>query len=67
MSFWKNMNERIKTMTVIDIGLVKWAVFFATIIIVKLFPQLLNINFIVLLILMIACSVKPCYKLWIKR
>lgn len=67
MSFWKNMNERIKKMTVIDIGLVKWAVFFATIIIVKFFPQLLKINFTVLLILMIACSVRPFYKFWIKR
>jgi hypothetical protein len=67
MSFWENMNERVKKMTALDIGLVKWAVFFATIIIVKLFPQILNLNFIVLFILMIVCSVKPLYKFWIKK
>jgi len=67
MSFWENMNERVKKMTALDIGLVKWAVFFTTIIIVKLFPQLLKINFIALLILTIACSIKPIYKFWIKK
>jgi hypothetical protein len=59
MGFWQNMDEKIKKMTVMDIGLVKWSVFFATIIIVKLFPQLLKINYVVLLVLMIACGAKP--------
>ncbi len=61
------LNERVKKLTVIDIGLVKWTVLFATIIIVKLFPQLLNIGYPVLIVLMIACAIKPCYKFWIKK
>ncbi|MBU4376450.1 MAG: hypothetical protein KKD29_03110 [Candidatus Omnitrophica bacterium] len=61
------LNERIKTLTVLDIGLVKWSVLFATIIIVKLFPQLLNISYTVLVILMIACMARPIYKIWIKK
>jgi heme/copper-type cytochrome/quinol oxidase subunit 1 len=66
MGFWDNMNGRIKKMTVTDIGLVKWSVFFTTIIIVKLFPQLLKISYVVLFMLMVACSIKPLYSFWIK-
>ena len=64
---FKKMNERIKKMTVMDIGLVKMSVFFFTIILIKLFPQLLNINYTVLITLVIACGVKPLYKFWIKK
>lgn len=61
------MNEKIKNMTVWDIGFVKWSVFFFTIIIVKLFPQLLNISYPILIVLMIACAARPLYKIWIKK
>lgn len=64
---FKRLNEKIKKLTVTDIGLVKGSVFFGTIIIVKFFPQLLNINYTALLVLMIACSAKPLYEVWIKR
>ena len=63
----ENWNERIKKMTVMDIGLVKWSVFFFTIIIVKLFPQLSKINYAVLIVLVLACGIKPLYKFWIKK
>lgn len=61
------LNERVKKMTVVDIGLVKFAVLFTTIIIVKLIPQLLEINFTILIILVIAASARPVYKMWIKK
>jgi hypothetical protein len=61
------LNERIKNLTVIDIKLIKWAVFFATIIIIKLFPQLLKINYFTLIVLMLVCSAIPLYKFWIKK
>ena len=67
MSLWKKMNEKIKSMTAVDIGLVKWSVFFFAIIIVKLFPQLLRIDYIVLVILTIALGARPLYKFWIKK
>lgn len=60
-------NDRVKKLTVMDIGLVKWAVLFATIIVVKLFPQLLKINYPILIVLMIVCSIKPFYSFWIKK
>ena len=64
---FENWNERIKKMTVMDIGLVKFAAFFFAIIIVKLFPQLLKINYAVLIVLVLACGAKPLYKFWIKK
>jgi len=64
---FESWNEKIKKMTVMDIGLVKWSVFFFTIIIVKLFPQLLKINYAVLAVLMLACGARPLYKFWIKK
>lgn len=64
---FEKMNERVKKLSFVDIKLIKWGVFFATIIIVKLFPQLLRINYGILVVLMIACSIKPAYKFWIKR
>lgn len=64
---FEGLNEKIKKLTVMDIGLVKGAVFFAAIIIAKIFPQLLNIPFLVLIILVIICSAKPVYEIWIKK
>jgi len=64
---FKNWNEKIKKMTVMDIGLVKWSVFFFTIIVVKLFPQLLRINYAVLIVFTLVCGARPLYKIWIKK
>jgi hypothetical protein len=64
---FEKMNQRVKNLTVVDIGLVKWSVLFAAIIIVKIFPQLLMISYSVLVVLMIACAIKPLYKFWIKK
>jgi hypothetical protein len=64
---FEKMNERLKNLTVVDIGLVKWSAFLAAIIIVKLFPQLMKINYGILILLMIACGARPLYKFWIKK
>lgn len=64
---FEKWNERVKRLTIVDIKLIKWATFFATIIIVKLFPQLLKIDYRVLILLVLACSIKPFYKFWIKK
>ena len=67
MGLWGSMDEKVRKMTVMDIGLVKWSVFFFTIIIVKFFPQILKINYAILAVLMLACGAKPLYKFWIKK
>lgn len=59
--------DALKKMTVMDIGLVKMSVFFFAIIIVKFFPQLLKINYAVLIVLVLACGIKPLYKFWVKK
>ena len=64
INYW---NEKIKKLDVIDIGLIKLAVLLATIIIVKLFPQLMYISYSVLIILVIICAARPAYRLWIKK
>jgi hypothetical protein len=64
---FEKMNEKIRKLTVIDIGLTKWSVFFATIIVIKIFPQLLNISYPILIILMLALAAKPIYAVCLKK
>jgi hypothetical protein len=63
---FEKLNERTRMLTAMDIGLIKCSVFFATIIIVKLLPQLLRINYPTLSVLLVACALKPFYKFWIQ-
>ena len=64
---FERMNDRVRKLTVIDIGLIKWSALFGTIIIVKIFPQLLNIGYPILIVLMLAAAVKPVYVIWFKK
>jgi len=64
---FEKMNERLRKLTVLDIGLVKWSSLFAGIIVAKFFPQLLKINYGVLLLLTILCGARPLYRFWIKK
>ncbi len=61
------LNEKVKKMTFVDIGLIKLSVFFFTIIIVKLFPFILKLNYLFLIVLVLACSAKPLYKTWLEK
>jgi len=58
------LNEKMKKMTVVDIGLVKMSVFFFALIMAKIFPVLLNISYPVLIVIVLACAAKPLYKTW---
>jgi len=64
---FKYLNEKIKKLDVLDIGLVKMSVLFATIGIVKLFPGLQRINLKILIILVLLCAARPFYKVWVKK
>jgi len=61
------LNERMKGLTVFDISLVKLSVFFATIVVAKLFPKLLHMNYPVLIVLVLAFSAKPLYDFWFRK
>ncbi len=63
----ENLNKRMKKLTIIDMGLTKWSVLFATIILVKIFPQILRIHYSVLIILLVLCSIKPIYDFLFKK
>jgi hypothetical protein len=60
----EKLNARVARMNVVDIGLVKFTVFFGTMIIVKLFPQFLELGYPVLIIAFILCAIKPMYTFW---
>ena len=64
---FKGVNEKVKKLSLVDLKLIKLAVFFATILIVKIFPKLLEINARLLIILVIVCAIKPFYTFWIKK
>ncbi len=64
---FNKMSQRVKQLGIWDIALIKWSVFFATVIIVKLFPQLLRVNYPALIILLVACMLKPMYRFWFKK
>ena len=64
---FESLNAKVKKLSFIDVKLIKWATFFATIIVVKFFPQLLKINYPILIILMILCVAKPVYVVWVKK
>lgn len=61
------LNQMVKKLDIIDFGLIKLTVLFATIIIVILFPQLLNIRIRYYLILAIICAIRPFYRFWIGK
>jgi hypothetical protein len=62
-----NLEEKVKKMGVWDIGLLKLSVLLFTIILVKLFPQLLDISYTVLIALVIILVVRPVYTVWLKK
>jgi hypothetical protein len=64
---FEKLNERLRKLTVTDISLIKWSSFFGTLIVAKLFPQLLQINYPVLIVLMILCAIRPMYRMWFKK
>lgn len=64
---FNELNTRVKKLGWIDIALVKWSVFFATIILAKFFPQILKIDYWILTLLVLFCSAGPFYKFWVKK
>ena len=63
----EKLNQKVKKLTYIDVKLIQLAVIILTIILVKLFPQLLNIDYLILAVLFILVAVKPFYRFWIMK
>lgn len=64
---FKRIEEGVRRLDVLDVGLIKWSVFFMTILIVKIFPQLLKISYPVLTVLAVVCAARPLYKFLVKK
>jgi hypothetical protein len=63
---WNDLEKRVKNLDTLDIALTKWAALVAGIIIVKLFPGLLNISWLLLIVILIAVAARPMYDFWSK-
>ncbi len=60
-------NERIRKLTVVDISLIKFSAMFFGVIVVKIFPALLKVNYSVLIALVLVCGLKPLHSFWFKK
>ena len=67
MSLINHLNERLKKMDVFDVTLIKWTTIFFALIIVKLIPQIMDINIWWFIALCVLCAIRPCYRFYIKK
>lgn len=71
MGILKNMNERARKMSIIDVKLAQGAAMLFLIIIAKVIPALakavLEINIWIWVTLLVLICAKPCYVFWFKK
>lgn len=63
----KNMNERVKKFSTLDLKLAQAAAMFVALILAKLIPQIIGINIWWFAALLVLCAIKPFYVFWIKK
>jgi len=63
----ETMNQRVKKLSFFDVQLIKWGNIFFALFIVKLIPQIMNVNIGWFVVLCILCIIKPFYVFWIKN
>jgi hypothetical protein len=61
------LEERVKKLTVADIGLIKLSVFFFTILVVQFLPFLLLMNSFMLILLVVVSAARPLYIFLLKK
>ena len=60
----EKLDERVKRLDTLDIGLIKWTAIVAALIIIKLFPQLLGIHYLYLILILVVLAARPVYRFW---
>ena len=60
----KSLDKRVKNLDTLDIGLIKWAAVLAGVIIIKLFPQLLDVSYLILIVAILVLAARPMYRFW---
>ncbi len=66
MALIRWMNERIKLFTIFDVKLVQLAAICFALIIVKLFPQIMELNVWWFILLAIFSAIRPIYVMFLK-
>ena len=56
-----DLDKKMKNLDTLDIVLIKWSAVVAGIIIIKIFPQFLNISFLLLIVALIVLAARPLY------
>ena len=64
---FKKLNKRAEKLTLMDVKLLQLSTFFISIVMVKFIPDLLKINYSILLVLAIIFLAKPFYSFWLKK
>ena len=67
MGFIEAMNQRVKKLSFFDIQVVKAGNWFFALILVKLIPEIMNVNIGWFVVLLLLCAIKPFYVVWIKE
>jgi len=67
MKLWEEMDRRIKKFGIIDEKLAQAAAIFFALIIVKLVPQIMELNIWWFVGLLIVCAIKPLYVFYLKK
>jgi fatty acid desaturase len=67
MGFLEHMNERVKKLSFFDIKLFQCAGIFAVLILVKLIPEIMDINIWWFVGLLVICAIKMVHVLFIRK
>lgn len=67
MDVFENMNQRVSKLGLIDMKLAQGCSIFLTLIIVKILPEIMNVNIWWFIGLLILCAIKPVYGFFIRK
>jgi len=67
MKMIKFFNERIKFFSIFDIKLAQLASMFVVIILIKLIPQIITLDYWVYILGVILCGIRPVYVMFFKK
>ena len=64
IDYW---NRKVRKFTIFDVKLVQGAAMAFALIIVKLFPRIMTLSIWWFVALLVVCTARPCYVIWIKK
>ena len=67
MNIFTFFNQRLKLFTIWDVKLSQLSSAFLTVLIIKLFPEILDLSYRWFIIALVICAVRPLYVMFIKK